>query len=200
MQQRQLTGTPKRPVTGGGAAVTAAAADAADGSGWVTLVGDRAHVGFNASHIVRELVTGCEYSFRVGLIVDRGDGARTSAGVGAGGGAGAGAGAGAGGRAGDGSTGSPAAQVKRWSQPSDPFAAGYADVSLVAPNARTVVGGADFTPDEIAFFMTLDHPGKVQDYLDSFPLNHEAEDDTCLSALEAVRNAAAAQSHSRTAA
>lgn len=139
------------------------------GGEWVTLVGDRAHVGFNGSHIVRALVPGTDYSFRVGL-VENGGAAVAVPDVEAAAAAAA-----------------SAVRVARWSPPSDPFTAGFADASLVEANARTLVGGSDFTPQEIAFFMTLDNPGKVQDYLDSFPLNHEAEDDTCLSALEAVR-------------
>jgi hypothetical protein len=75
----------------------------------------------------------------------------------------------------------------RWSPPSDPVRCGWADASVVEPTGRTSLGATSFTANELAFFMTLDHPSKVQDYLDTFPMNHEAEDDTCLSALEAVR-------------
>ena len=65
--------------------------------------------------------------------------------------------------------------------------AGGADASPADPTGQTLNGWSDFTAAEIAFFMELDNPGKVQDYLDSIPLNHEPEDDTCLSALECVR-------------
>ena len=40
---------------------------------------------------------------------------------------------------------------------------------------------------ELAYFRTLNTPAKVQDHLDTLPMNHETEDDTCLSALEATR-------------
>ena len=60
-----------------------------------------------------------------------------------------------------------------WSPPSDPVTAGVADASGVAPRGETAAGAHGFTDAELAFFMTLDTPGKVQDYLDAFPLNHE---------------------------
>lgn len=35
--------------------------------------------------------------------------------------------------------------------------------------------------------MTLNHPMLVQDYIDTIPMNHEVEDETCLSALDTLR-------------
>eukprot|EP00035_Acanthoeca_spectabilis_P027955 m.468580 g.468580 ORF g.468580 m.468580 type:complete len:758 (-) comp27577_c0_seq1:70-2343(-) len=75
----------------------------------------------------------------------------------------------------------------RWSPPSDPITVGFANVSIVEELGETSRGAHGFTAAEMVFFATLDTPGKVQGLLDAMPLNHEAEVDTCLSALEAVR-------------
>jgi hypothetical protein len=48
-------------------------------------------------------------------------------------------------------------------------------------------GAASFTAAELALFMRLTTPALIQDFLDTIPMNHETEDDTCLSALESVR-------------
>eukprot|EP00041_Stephanoeca_diplocostata_P029071 m.848481 g.848481 ORF g.848481 m.848481 type:complete len:563 (-) comp23488_c0_seq3:95-1783(-) len=77
-----------------------------------------------------------------------------------------------------------------YSTPSRPFQVGYADYYAVVPpvSDRTVAPPtSDFSPDEIKFFQTLETPGAIQEYLDSIPMNHEIQDDTCLSALESVR-------------
>ena len=49
------------------------------------------------------------------------------------------------------------------------------------------VGGDTWTPEEMALFQELDTPMKVQDYLDSIPMNQEVDADVSLSALECVR-------------
>ncbi|EKX38224.1 hypothetical protein GUITHDRAFT_115567 [Guillardia theta CCMP2712] len=49
------------------------------------------------------------------------------------------------------------------------------------------VGGDAWTLEEEAFFQSLNTPEKVQDYLDSIPMNHEVDKDVSLSALECVR-------------
>jgi hypothetical protein len=58
----------------------------------------------------------------------------------------------------------------------------------VEPGGQVDGAGSDcFTASEIAFYLRLNTPALVQDYLDTLPMNHETEDDTCLSALEATR-------------
>ena len=137
---------------------------------WRPLPDHLVHKGFNPSHIVNELDPGKRYQFRVGVV-----GSEPPQGQA------------------DGTPVLAACAVGaehtdgECSVPSDAFTVGHADTSSVARSAETHAGHASFTPQELAFFATLDTPGKVQDYLDSFPLNHEAEDDTCLSAIEAVR-------------
>lgn len=44
-----------------------------------------------------------------------------------------------------------------------------------------------FSDNEMKFFRTLDTPNKVQNWIDLLPMNHELVDDTCLSPLEALR-------------
>ena len=58
------------------------------------------------------------------------------------------------------------------------------DLSLIAAGP---LGAESFTPDEIGYFLKLNTPALVQDHLDTLPMNHETEDDTCLSALESTR-------------
>lgn len=43
------------------------------------------------------------------------------------------------------------------------------------------------TAKELSLLRRLDSPGKVQDYLDSFTINHEPEGDTCLSPRRVMR-------------
>jgi hypothetical protein len=81
-----------------------------------------------------------------------------------------------------------------FSDPSGPFRVGYADTMAVVPPVSERRAGSpvalppsDFSSLEMSFFRTLDTPAKVQDYLDTVPMDHEIQDDTCLSALEAVR-------------
>ena len=58
----------------------------------------------------------------------------------------------------------------------------------VEPGGEVDATGSDcFTASEIAFYLRLTTPALVQDFLDTLPMNHETEDDTCLSALEATR-------------
>eukprot|EP00041_Stephanoeca_diplocostata_P011044 m.179374 g.179374 ORF g.179374 m.179374 type:complete len:833 (+) comp18391_c0_seq1:392-2890(+) len=154
--------------------------DAPTWEAWETLRGEtsadlEAHSGLNTSHIVRGLSTGTKYRFRVGatrhepqytIIADK-CGYRTNGALGV---------------AGERSDGEVT-----WSPPSDITTAGMADASMVEDSGETAHGAMGFTAKEMQFFKSLDTAGKVQDYLDSLPLNHEAEDDTCLSALEAVR-------------
>jgi hypothetical protein len=73
-----------------------------------------------------------------------------------------------------------------FSEPSDPWRVGYADFSPV----KAPPGGlppSSFSSAELEFFMTLNHPMLVQDYIDTIPMNHEVEDETCLSALDTLR-------------
>ena len=74
-----------------------------------------------------------------------------------------------------------------FSEPSGPFRVGYADFACGVPREGEVLPPSDFTAEEFAFFQTLDSAAKVQDYLDTIPMNHEVADDTCLSVLESVR-------------
>ena len=79
----------------------------------------------------------------------------------------------------------------QFSEPSDAFQVGFADyVAIGRPAEETASKHSaedDFSDAERAFFMTLTTPGAIQQYLDSVPMNHEVQDDTCLSALESVR-------------
>lgn len=132
------------------------------------------HTGTVPSHVVNEMTTGYWVQFRVKFADGdkQGDGppsvegdarARTGAGTG----------------------------PSQFSEPSDPFQVGFADcVAIGRPSEETSSRHAaedDFSDAERAFFMTLTTPGAVQQYLDSVPMNHEVQDDTCLSALESVR-------------
>ena len=86
--------------------------------------------------------------------------------------------------------GMPREEESVWSEPSVPFRVGFADFSDVSPSgdvATSADGSDGFTAAELAYFRTLNTPAKVQDHLDTLPMNHETEDDTCLSALEATR-------------
>jgi hypothetical protein len=77
-----------------------------------------------------------------------------------------------------------------FSEPSDPFRVGFADFTCCPPKSISGGGGLPakgFSQDEIDFFMTLDTPAKVQDYLDTIPMNHEVQDETFLSAVETLR-------------
>ena len=56
-----------------------------------------------------------------------------------------------------------------WSMPSQPFKVGRMCYSPVG----TGVGGDTWTDEELAFFRTLDTPMKIQDYLDTIPMNQE---------------------------
>jgi hypothetical protein len=56
-----------------------------------------------------------------------------------------------------------------WSLPSQPFKVGRMCYSPVG----TGVGGDTWTEEELMFFRTLDTPMKVQDYLDTIPMNQE---------------------------
>jgi hypothetical protein len=81
-----------------------------------------------------------------------------------------------------------------WSEASDPTRVGFADFTDVSPTStlsQPASGANGFTAAELAFFSTLSTPALVQDYLDTIPMNHETEDDTCMSALESVRQNAA---------
>jgi hypothetical protein len=70
-----------------------------------------------------------------------------------------------------------------WSMPSQAFQIGASNYSPVGSG----VGGDTWTEEELALFRTLDTPMKVQDYLDSIPMNQEVDADVSLSALECVR-------------
>eukprot|EP00039_Didymoeca_costata_P008709 m.115339 g.115339 ORF g.115339 m.115339 type:complete len:570 (-) comp14198_c0_seq2:167-1876(-) len=71
-----------------------------------------------------------------------------------------------------------------FSEPSDPFQVGYADFS---PVNNVGIHPHKFSEQEMMFFSQLNTPARIQDYLDTIPMNHEVQDDTCLSALESVR-------------
>eukprot|EP01052_Picozoa_sp_SAG31_P017722 SAG31_NODE_1225_length_9271_cov_10.376472_2_plen_396_part_00 len=116
------------------------------------------HTGAVPAHTIRQLDLGNSYQFRVGVLPR-----------------------GLGGSARDGEW--------LWSEPSDAYRVGYANFTDASSIASAVDGeGSDgFTTAEMAVFMQLTTPAKVQDYLDSIPMNHETQDDTCFSALEAVR-------------
>jgi len=73
-----------------------------------------------------------------------------------------------------------------FSEPSEPARIGYADYSCVPPTPAGLPP-SDFSAEEMRFFMTLDTPGKVQDFLDSIPMNHEVKEETFFSALETLR-------------
>jgi len=73
-----------------------------------------------------------------------------------------------------------------FSEASDAFRVGYADFSPVAVPPEGLPA-SKFSDAEIKFFMTLDTPAKVQDYLDAIPMNHEVAEETYLSALETLR-------------
>jgi len=73
-----------------------------------------------------------------------------------------------------------------WSEPSEPARAGYADYSCVPPTPEGLPA-SDFSKEEIKFFMTLDTPAKVMDYLDTVCMNHEVAEETFFSALETLR-------------
>merc|ERR1712224_459446 len=73
-----------------------------------------------------------------------------------------------------------------FSEASDPFRVGYADFSPVPPPLQGLPA-SDFSAAEKKFFMTLDSPAKVQDFLDTIPMNHEVQDETLFSALETLR-------------
>jgi len=73
-----------------------------------------------------------------------------------------------------------------WSEASDPFRVGYADFSCV-PAPPEGLPPSDFSDAEKKFFKTLDTPAKVQDFLDTIPMNHEVQDETLFSALETLR-------------
>jgi hypothetical protein len=45
----------------------------------------------------------------------------------------------------------------------------------------------EFTPDEQALLLALDTPQKIQDFLDTLPVNFEPEGDTCISPLRVLR-------------
>lgn len=78
------------------------------------------------------------------------------------------------------------ATYAEWSLPSQPFKIGCMCYSPVG----TGVGGDTWTEAEMAFFRTLNTPMKVQDYLDTIPMNQEIDSenpDVSLSALECVR-------------
>jgi hypothetical protein len=46
---------------------------------------------------------------------------------------------------------------------------------------------AEFTSEEKKLLMSLDTPQKIQDFLDSLPVNFEPEGDTCISPLRVLR-------------
>merc|ERR1712232_25250 len=72
------------------------------------------------------------------------------------------------------------------SEPSDPFRVGHADFTP-CPQPGKVLPPSGFTEAEMDFFMTLDTPAKVQDYLDTIPINHEVQEETFLTACETLR-------------
>eukprot|EP00038_Savillea_parva_P000887 m.99622 g.99622 ORF g.99622 m.99622 type:complete len:592 (+) comp10313_c0_seq4:341-2116(+) len=127
---------------------------------------DEPHTGRVPSHIVNGLTCGTWVEFRVKLVVPASSAAHFP--------------------------GLPIGDDVGYSPTSVSFRVGYADTTAVTPpvdqrNKGPSVPPGDFSEDEIRFFMTLKTPALVQDYLDSIPMNHEIQDDTCLSALESVR-------------
>ncbi len=44
------------------------------------------------------------------------------------------------------------------------------------------------TPEELSLFRSLSTPIKIQDFLDSFPINFEKEEDTCMPPRKALRS------------
>ncbi len=54
-----------------------------------------------------------------------------------------------------------------WSEPSNPFGVGLCNYSPCGD----LVGGDSWTEAELALFRKLDTPGKVQDFLDTMPMN-----------------------------
>jgi len=72
------------------------------------------------------------------------------------------------------------------SKPSLPFCVGFADSSATLVLEHELPRN-DFAKEEIDFFKTLYAPSLVQEYLDKIPMNHEIEDDTCLSPVEVIR-------------
>jgi hypothetical protein len=73
-----------------------------------------------------------------------------------------------------------------FSEPSDPFHVGFADFTC-CPEASGALPPRGFSAAELDFFMALDTPAKVQDFLDTIPMNHEVQDETNFSALETLR-------------
>eukprot|EP00960_Hanusia_phi_P011178 327322-Hanusia_phi.AAC.1 len=71
---------------------------------------------------------------------------------------------------------------RSWSPPSQAFCVGGRNFSAHGRG----VGGDTWTAEESLYFRSLDSPEKVQDYLDSIPMNHEVDKDVSLSALECV--------------
>lgn len=78
------------------------------------------------------------------------------------------------------------AEKGTFSEPTDPFRVGYADYSCM-PTPPEGLPVSDFSEAEKKFFKTLDTPAKVQDFLDTIPMNHEVAQETNYSALETLR-------------
>jgi hypothetical protein len=49
------------------------------------------------------------------------------------------------------------------------------------------LSGTDLTPDELAVLRALSTPQKIQDYLDSLPINFEKKEETCMSPRRVLR-------------
>lgn len=138
------------------------------------------HTGTVPSHIVNGLLTGSWIQFRVAALPSTASTATT-------------AGGGGGGEAAVDADNADAIDVDgdvpedMFSDPSGAFRVGFADFACGAPGKGKFLPPSDFSAEEFAFFQTLDTPSKIQDYLDTIPMNHEIADDTCLSVLESVR-------------
>jgi len=78
------------------------------------------------------------------------------------------------------------AEKGTFSEPSDAAHVGYADYSCM-PIPPEGLPASDFSDAEKKFFKTLDTPAKVQEFLDTIPMNHEVADETNYSALETLR-------------
>lgn len=78
------------------------------------------------------------------------------------------------------------AEKGTFSEASEPFRTGYANFSCM-PTPPQGLPANDFSEAEKKFFKTLDTPAKVQDFLDTIPMNHEVADETNYSALETLR-------------
>jgi hypothetical protein len=62
-----------------------------------------------------------------------------------------------------------------YSEPSGWFQVGFADFGCGAPRGGVPPPTDHFSEEELAYYATLDTPAKIQDYLDTIPMNHEVE-------------------------